>query len=362
MSGAARLRHVLVTGAAGFIGSAFVRRLLAARPDAHVWSVDILHGVSGSLHNLSGVGSDRHCFVRADVCDAPAMAALVADEDIDTIVHFAAETHVDRSIDGPGAFVRTNVQGTWSLLDAARSAWLVRGGDLAGRRFHQISTDEVFGDRGDEGNAATEDTLRAPRSPYAASKAAADHLVAAWHATYGLPVSTTLSSNNLGPRQHPEKLVPLVILRALAGQPLPLYGDGLQVRRWLHVDDHADAILAVLSADTVGESFAVGPDRGTTNLDLVQRICAALDRRRPGGAPHARLITHVRDRPGHDRVYHTDPARLHARLGWKPRYSLHDAVEATVDWYLAHPDWVGRVTADTAWGQWVARWYGAERR
>ncbi|RME23772.1 MAG: dTDP-glucose 4,6-dehydratase, partial [Deltaproteobacteria bacterium] len=342
MSGAARLERVLVTGAAGFIGSAFVRRLLARRPQARVIGVDILHGVSGSLHNLAGVGADRHRFVRADVCDASRMAALVADEDIDTIVHFAAETHVDRSIDGPGVFVRTNVQGTWSLLEAARSAWLGPGRDLAGRRFHQISTDEVFGDRRDEQNVAHESSLREPRSPYAASKAAADHLVAAWRETYGLPVSITLSSNNIGPRQHPEKLVPLVILRALAGEPIPLYGDGMQVRRWIHVDDHVDAILAVLAADTVGETFAVGPDRGTTNLDLVRRVCGVLDRRRPEGAPHARLITHVADRPGHDRVYHTDAGRIRQRLGWRPRYTLDAAVEDTVDWYLAHPDWVRR--------------------
>lgn len=357
----ARLQRVLVTGAAGFIGSAFVRVLLRDCPQARIWSLDSLHGVAGSDLNLAGLDSDRHVFVRGDICDRPLVDALVADADIDTIVNFAAESHVDRSIDGPGAFVRSNVQGTWSLLEAARAHWLAPGVDPTGRRFHQVSTDEIFGDRGDDANAATEDSPLAPRSPYAATKAAADHLVRAWHETYGLPVSLTMSSNNLGPRQHPEKLVPHVILRALGGQPIPIYGDGGQIRRWLHVDDHCDAVLAVLRADTVGQSFAVGPVQGTRNLDLVQQLCAVLDDRRPAGAPHARLVAHVADRPGHDRVYHTAVDRIRQRLGWTAKVSLEQALERTVDWYLANPQWLTAVTDHPAWRSWLQRWYDEQR-
>ncbi|MCB9778473.1 MAG: dTDP-glucose 4,6-dehydratase [Alphaproteobacteria bacterium] len=349
-------RRYLVTGAAGFIGSTFVRRLLSQQPDALVWSLDRVDGVIGRMDNLAGIGSERHRLVRGDICDAGLVARLFADARPDVVVHFAAESHVDRSIDGPGAFVRSNVQGTFTLLEAARFAW---HGDFAGRRFHQVSTDEVFGDRGSDDNVADEGTAFAPRSPYAATKAAADHMVRAWHQTWGLPVSLTFGCNNLGPRQHPEKLVPLVILRALAGQTLPIYGDGLAMRRWLHVDDHADAILAVLAHDrTVGHAYGVGPTEGTTNLTLVQRICAVLDARRPAGAPHAALIRHVADRPGHDRCYHTSAAALQDAVGWRPRIALDDALARTVDWYLDHPAWVSRVTSNDAWKAWMARWYG----
>ena len=352
------MRRILVTGAAGFIGSAFVRALLARRPDALVWSLDALTGVAGSLANLEGVGDPRHVLVRGDICDAGLVQALLSDHDIDTIVHFAAETHVDRSIAGPGAFVRTNVHGTWTLLEAARQRWLRPGHEATGCRFHQVSTDEVFGDRGDEANAADEDSAFAPRSPYAASKAAADHLVRSYFHTYGLPVSLTFSCNNLGPRQHPEKLVPLVLLRALAGQPLPLYGDGEQVRRWLHVDDHCAAILAVLEGGPVGGAWAVGPAEGTRNRDLVQRLCALLDQRRPAGAPHARLLTRVADRPGHDRVYHTSAERIAAELGWRPAIGLDEALARTLDWYLANPRWLERAVGRASWRQWMERWYG----
>lgn len=357
------MRRVLVTGAAGFIGSAFVRRLLSTRPQVLVWSLDVLTGVAGHTGNLEGIGGERHRLVRGDVCDGPLVQRLLAESQADTIVHLAAETHVDRSIDGPGAFVRTNVQGTWTLLEAARLRWLRPGHDATGCRFHQVSTDEVFGDRfapgrGVEGDPADEQTALAPRSPYAASKAAADHLVRSYQHTYGLPVSLSYGCNNLGPRQHPEKLVPLVILRGLSGQPIPLYGDGSQVRRWLHVDDHCDAILRALEAGGPGRAWAVGPDQGTTNLDLVRRICALLDLRRPAGAPHARLVTHVADRPGHDRLYHTAADRIRDELGWRPRMDLDQALAATVDWYLENPAWLARVTARASWRSWSERWYG----
>lgn len=354
------VERVLVTGAAGFIGSSFVRLLLASDPHRRVWSLDRLHGVGGTWRNLDGIGAERHELVRGDVCDRRLVADLVEGAGIDTIVHFAAESHVDRSIAGPQAFVRTNVLGTSTLLEAARWSWLGPGrGDGAGRRFHQVSTDEVFGDRGTDDNVADESSLRRPSSPYAASKVAADELVRSWRTTYGLPISITYSSNNLGPRQHPEKLVPLVILRALAGEAIPIYGDGLPVRRWLHVDDHCEAVLAVLLADTEGRDYAVGPQQGTTNLDLVRRLCAVLDRRRPEGAPHLRHLRHVDDRPGHDRVYHSSAGRIARELGWRPRIPLDRALEHTVDWYLDNMDWVRAAVASPRWRSWLDRWYGS---
>jgi len=353
----ARLERVLVTGAAGFIGSAFVRRLLARHPQARVWSLDALTGPGGRMDNLRDLDRERHVLVRGDVCDARQVQALIDGQDIDTIVHLAAESHVDRSIAGPAAFVRTNIQGTATLLEAARAAWCGPGRSTRGRRFHQVSTDEVFGDRQVEANAADEDSAFAPRSPYAASKAAADHLVGSYHHTYGLPTSITFSCNNLGPRQDPEKLVPLVIARSLRGESLPLYGAGTQVRRWLYVDDHCDALLAVIEGDCVGERFAVGPSQGTGNLELVRRLCAVLDQRLPAGAPHAERIVHVSDRPGHDRLYHTRADRLEQRLGWRPTLDLGQALARTVDWYLAHPDWLRQVVASARWRAWERQWY-----
>lgn len=346
-------RRVLLTGAAGFIGSAMVRLLLTERPGWRVVGLDRLHGVGGRLENLGGLPPGDFRLVRGDIADEALVANLFAEERPDLVLHFAAESHVDRSIAGPGAFVRSNVLGTWVLLEAARRAW----GGRQDVRFHQVSTDEVFGDRGDEANVADETSAFSPRSPYAASKAAADHLVRSYHQTWGLPVSFTWSCNNLGPRQHPEKLVPLCILRALAGQDLPLYGDGRQVRRWLHVDDNCRAILAVAEGAVAGEGFAVGPEEGTANLDLVRRLCALLDQRRPDGAPHAARIRHVADRPGHDRVYHSSPARLRERLGWAPRLGLDGALAATLDWYLDHPGWLLAVAESEEYRGWIRRWY-----
>jgi len=363
------VKQVLVTGAAGFIGSALVRRLLAGLPGVQVVSLDRVAGAAGSLDNLVGVGPDRHCLVRGDVCDRDLVDHLLRAHDIDTVIHCAAETHVDRSIDGPGAFVRTNVQGTWTVLEAARRRWLGRGQDATACRFHQVSTDEVFGDRQDRidpasgSQLAVESSAFRPSSPYAASKAAADHLVLSYHHTYGLPVSITFSCNNLGPRQYPEKLIPFMLLRALSGQPLPLYGDGLARRRWLHVDDHCDAIMAVIQADVSGQSFAVGPQACVTNLDLIERLCVILDRRRPLAAPgvasHADAICLVADRPGHDRLYSSSPAKLRDRLAWSPALDLDSALDATVAWYLAHPAWLRRATAGPQWAGWLDRWYGA---
>lgn len=347
------MRTVLITGAAGFIGSAMVRLLRAERPDWRLVSLDRLHGVGGNTANLEGTGGEGHRLVRGDIADEALVRELFEAEAIDTVVHLAAETHVDRSIAGPGAFVRSNVLGTWVLLEAARQVW---AGDRA-TRFHQVSTDEVFGDRGQDSNVAHEDSAFAPRSPYAASKASADHLVRSYQHTWGLPVSFSWSCNNLGPRQHPEKLVPFCILRALSGQELPLYGDGRQIRRWLHVEDHCRAILAVLEAPGQGLGYAVGPLDGTENLDLVRRLCSLLDLRRPAAAPHAARICHVADRPGHDRVYHTAADRIRAELGWEPRYNLDQALEQTLDWYLENPDWLARVGRGEDFRRWVEAWY-----
>lgn len=335
------MNSALVTGGAGFIGSGFVRALRAARPEVSVTVLDALT-YAGSEENLRGVGGLH--FVRGDVRDGERILDLMRRRRVDTVVHFAAESHVDRSLSGPGVFLETNVLGTAALLEAARRLWLdeglmeARGGQV---RFHQVSTDEVYGDRGD-GPPATEDSPYRPGNPYAASKAAADHLVRAWGRSYGLPWSISLGANTYGPRQLPEKLLPLVITRALAGEELPLYGDGRQVREWLHVDDHAAAVLAILSGGP-GRAWNIGSGQGRENLAMVREVCALLDRLAPDpGGPHARRIRRVRDRPGHDRRYAMDAGAARTALGWAPRIALADGLEATVRWYLEHPGWVAR--------------------
>jgi len=333
----------LVTGGAGFIGGNFV--LDAVRRGVRVVNLDALT-YAGNLDTLSSLeGNPAHVFVQGDIGDGALVARLLAEHRPSAIVNFAAESHVDRSIDGPAAFVQTNVVGTLALLEAARDYWRGLEGEARdGFRFLHVSTDEVYGSLGDTGKF-TETTPFAPNSPYSASKAASDHLVRAFHHTYGLPVLTTNCSNNYGPFQFPEKLVPLIIQKAVAGDPLPVYGDGRNVRDWLFVTDHCAAIRRVLEAGRVGETYNVGGDAERENIHVVKTICALLDARRPraDGQPRESQITYVKDRPGHDRRYAIDAGKIQSELGWQPTVSFEQGIAATVDWYLAHGDWVGRV-------------------
>jgi dTDP-glucose 4,6-dehydratase len=327
---------LLVTGGAGFIGSAVVRQAVSAGHD--VVNLDALT-YAACLDNLSSVDQlPNYAFVHADIRDRGALDRVLAEHKPDAIMHLAAESHVDRSIDGPAAFIETNVTGTFNLLESARGYWEGRGRP-EGFRFHHISTDEVYGSLGATG-MFTEDTPYDPRSPYSASKASSDHLVRAWHETYGLPVLLTNCSNNYGPFHFPEKLIPVVILNALAGKPLPIYGDGSNVRDWLFVEDHADALLTVLEKGAVGRSYNIGGENERSNLDLVRDLCTILDRKRPKAAgSYSDQITFVTDRPGHDARYAIDPARISAELGWRPSVTLEEGLEKTVDWYLANEDW-----------------------
>jgi len=326
---------ILVTGGAGFIGSAVVRR--AVRDGIAVVNLDKLT-YAGSLTNVAEVAqSPLYAFERADICDRARVDAILARHRPDAIMHLAAESHVDRSIDGPAAFIETNITGTYTMLEAARAYWTAQGRPDT-FRFHHISTDEVFGSLGPTGKF-TEDTPYDPRSPYSASKAASDHLVRAWYETYGLPVVLTNCSNNYGPYHFPEKLIPVVILKALAGAPIPIYGKGDNVRDWLYVEDHAEALLTVVQRGRVGRSYNIGGENEATNLDLVQKICAILDSTRPGNRPYAEQITFVADRPGHDQRYAIDPSRIRAELGWRPSVTLDQGLERTVQWFLDHEDW-----------------------
>ena len=326
---------ILVTGGAGFIGSAVVRQ--AIRAGHEVVNLDALT-YAANLANVESVSNaPGYAFEKADIRDRAALDRVFAQHRPDAVMHLAAESHVDRSIDGPGAFIETNINGTYNLLEAARAFW-TREGKPEGFRFHHISTDEVFGSLGEDGQF-TEDTPYDPRSPYSASKAASDHLVRAWHETYGLPVVMTNCSNNYGPFHFPEKLVPVVILKALSGQPIPVYGDGGNVRDWLYVEDHADALLTVLERGALGRSYNIGGENEAKNIDLVRTICAHMDELHPAGAPHADLITFVTDRPGHDRRYAIDPTRIRDELGWRPSVTVEEGLRRTVEWYLANEDW-----------------------
>ncbi|MES2665265.1 MAG: dTDP-glucose 4,6-dehydratase [Pseudomonadota bacterium] len=326
---------LLITGGAGFIGSAVVR--LAVAQGHEVVNLDALT-YAACLENVAGVsGSNLYSFEQADIRDRAALDRIFATHKPDAVMHLAAESHVDRSIDGPSDFIETNITGTFNMLEAARTYWVAQGRP-AGFRFHHISTDEVFGTLGDTGQF-TEDTPYAPNSPYSASKAASDHLVRAWHETYGLPVVMTNCSNNYGPFHFPEKLVPVVILNALHGRPIPVYGAGLNVRDWLYVEDHADALLHVVARGQVGRSYNIGGENEARNIDLVHMICTLLDEMHPIGAPHADLITHVTDRPGHDARYAIDPARIREELGWRPSVTLEQGLRKTVRWYLDNEAW-----------------------
>jgi dTDP-glucose 4,6-dehydratase len=338
----------LVTGGAGFIGGNFV--LDTVRRGVRVVNLDALT-YAGNRDTLAPLdGNPDHVFVHGDIGDRDLVAKLLAEHRPDAVINFAAESHVDRSIDGPGAFVQTNVVGTLALLEATRDYWRTLEGaakDAASKenfRFLHVSTDEVYGSLGDTGKF-TEETPFAPNSPYSASKAASDHLVRAFHHTYGLPVLTTNCSNNYGPYQFPEKLIPLIIPRALAGEPLPVYGDGKNVRDWLYVGDHCTAIRAVLEGGRVGETYNVGGDAERQNIEVVNTICALLDARCPrtDGKPRASQITYVADRPGHDRRYAIDASKLKNELGWRPAHSFEQGIADTVDWYLDNQPWVQRV-------------------
>jgi dTDP-glucose 4,6-dehydratase len=350
---------ILVTGCAGFIGSNFVHVWLAGR-DETVVNLDKLT-YAGNLANLDDLKDDpRHVFVRGDIADRALLERLLAEQRPRAIINFAAETHVDRSIHGPGDFIQTNVVGSFNLLEAARGYWDgLPAAAKAAFRFLHVSTDEVYGTLSPADPPFREEDLYQPNSPYSASKAASDHLVRAWRHTYGLPTLTTNCSNNYGPYQFPEKLLPLVILNALAGKPLPIYGDGKQVRDWLFVEDHCRAIIRVLEAGQPGETYNIGGHNEKANLEVVKTVCAILDGLKPraDGRPYASLIAFVKDRPGHDRRYAIDAGKIGRALGWQPLETFETGLRKTVAWYLAHQDWVEGVTSG-AYRQWVAKQYG----
>ena len=329
---------ILVTGGAGFIGSAVIR--LAIARGHSVVNLDALT-YAACLENVASVAKHpNYAFAQVDIRDRAGLDAVFSRHSPDGVMHLAAETHVDRSIDGPADFIETNVTGTLNMLEAARSYWQAQG-QPATFRFHHVSTDEVFGSLpSDPAVLFTEDTPYDPRSPYSASKASSDHLVRAWHETYGLPILLTNCSNNYGPFHFPEKLVPVVILNALAGKPLPIYGDGGNIRDWLYVEDHADALLLVLQEGAVGRSYNIGGENERTNLELVQTLCTILDRLQPrASGSYADLIAFVADRPGHDARYAIDPSRIQNELGWRPSVTIDEGLEKTVRWYLDNEDW-----------------------
>ncbi|UCU95920.1 dTDP-glucose 4,6-dehydratase [Hydrogenophaga taeniospiralis] len=351
---------ILVTGAAGFIGSNFVIDWLAQSGEAVV-NLDKLT-YAGNPENLKTLQGDaRHVFVQGDIGDRALVDQLLKDHAPRAVVNFAAESHVDRSIHGPGEFIQTNVVGTFNLLESVRAHWTALGdADKAAFRFLHVSTDEVYGTLGPDDAPFTETTPFAPNSPYSASKASSDHLVRAYHHTYGIPVLTTNCSNNYGPYHFPEKLIPLVIVNALQGKPLPIYGDGQQVRDWLFVKDHCSAIRRVLEAGQPGETYNVGGWNEMANIEIVQKVCALLDEFRPraDGKPYNEQITYVKDRPGHDRRYAIDARKIHTELGWKPVETFESGIRKTVQWYLDNPEWVAHVQSG-AYRNWIGTQYGA---
>jgi dTDP-glucose 4,6-dehydratase len=350
---------LLVTGGAGFIGSNFVLDWFKSS-DEPIVNLDALT-YAGNLANLAPLQGDaRHVFVKGDIGDRALVDSLLGTHRPRAIVHFAAESHVDRSIHGPGAFMKTNVDGTFTLLEAARAHWGgLQGTARSDFRFHHVSTDEVYGSLAPGAPAFTETHPYEPNSPYSASKAASDHLVRAWHHTYGLPVLTTNCSNNYGPLHFPEKLIPLMIVNALAGKPLPVYGDGQQIRDWLYVGDHCSGIRAVLAGGRLGETYNIGGWNEKANIDIVKTVCALLDELRPDPAgPFARLITYVTDRPGHDRRYAIDARKIERELGWRPAETFDSGIRKTVQWYLANASWVADVQSG-AYRDWVNQQYGA---
>ncbi len=352
---------ILVTGGAGFIGANFVLDWLAQSSEP-VLNLDALT-YAGNMENLASLKSDpRHVFVHGDIGDSALLEQLFVQHQPRAVVHFAAESHVDRSIHGPGAFIKTNVEGTFSLLEATRKHWMsLEGTDKQNFRYLHVSTDEVFGSLSASAAPFSESHAYEPNSPYSASKAASDHLVRAWHHTYGLPVLTTHCSNNYGPYHFPEKLIPLMIVNALAGKPLPVYGDGQQIRDWLYVKDHCAAIRVVLQAGKPGETYNIGGWNEKPNIDIVHTVCSLLDDMRPDPAgPYKRLITTVKDRPGHDRRYAIDARKLERDLGWRPAETFETGIRKTVRWYLDNADWVARVQSG-AYKDWLSTQYDAPK-
>lgn len=350
------MQNVLVTGGAGFIGSNFVRHLLSNEPAIRVINLDLLT-YAGSKSNLQNLPhEDNHIFIHADIRDQETVHEIFNRFSIDTVVHFAAESHVDRSILGPAAFVETNIVGTFVLLEEAKLHWM---GDMEGKRFHHVSTDEVFGSLSPQSAAFTETTPYDPRSPYSASKASSDHLVRAYFHTYHLPITITNCSNNYGPYQYPEKLIPVIITNCLEGKPIPVYGDGKQIRDWLYVIDHCIAIHQVLSKGRIGETYNIGGNNQPTNLEIILQICEILDERLPESPhrPHKNLINFVKDRPGHDRRYDMDISKVSSELGWQPLESLHTGLQKTIEWYLTNQDWVKHIQEESGYLDWIEENY-----
>lgn len=340
-------RSVLVTGGCGFIGANFVRLLNTSYADWRVINLDKLT-YAGNLKNIDGISEgDNYRFVRGDICDMELVSQLFTEEKIDTVVHFAAESHVDRSITGPAEFIQTNIVGTFNLLEAARKAWLTEGSDAGDCCFLHVSTDEVYGSLGETG-FFSETTPFDPRSPYSASKASSDHLASAYFHTYGLPVKITNCSNNYGPYQFPEKLIPLIFNNALNGNPLPVYGDGKNIRDWLFVQDHCEAIVEVLGKGENGHCYNIGGNNEKQNIEVVTLVCDLLDEKlglSESGEPRRSLITYVTDRLGHDRRYAIDAAKISGQLGWQPKITFEQGIEKTVDWYLANRKWVDEIVS-----------------
>lgn len=349
-------RRLLVTGGAGFIGSNFIRYIQTHAPGTKIINLDLLT-YAGSLQNLQDLPHpEDYLFVEGDICNKNLVEKLLRENMIDTIVHFAAESHVDRSLQGPAAFIQTNIVGTFTLLEAARQVWL-KERQLTDEqvRFHHISTDEVYGTLAPEAPAFEETTPYAPNSPYAASKASSDHLVRSYDHSFGLPITISNCSNNYGPYQFPEKLIPLMILNALNGKSLPIYGDGMQIRDWLFVEDHCDAIWTILQKGSAGESYNIGGGNQPPNIEIVKTICQLLDEKNlPNGfAPHNQLITYVKDRPGHDRRYAMNITKIHQDLEWQPKHDLESGLKDTVDWYLANTAWLSAILKEKDYQQWV---------
>jgi len=354
------MRNVLVTGGAGFIGSNFIRHVLRTQPDIYIVNLDMLT-YAGSLENLKELPSpDKYEFTKGDICDQALVEDLLRRYKIESVIHFAAESHVDRSILSPGAFVQTNIFGTFSLLEAIRKVWLDKNrANVKNVRFHHISTDEVFGSLEPDSPAFEETTPYSPNSPYAASKASSDHLVRSYSHTYGLPITLSNCSNNYGPYQFPEKFIPLLILNALEGKPLPIYGDGKQIRDWLYVEDHCEAIWKVIEQGRIGESYNIGGNNQPTNLEIVDAICDILDELRPSSPyrPHVGLKKFVTDRQGHDRRYAMNINKIERELSWKPKHDLREGLIKTVHWYLEHGNWVEAIRKQKEYQSWIVRNY-----
>lgn len=350
------IQTMLVTGGAGFIGSNFIRHTQKHWPSVEIYNLDLLT-YAGSLENLQDLPNQAtYHFIQGDICNQDLIESLLREHHIDTIVHFAAESHVDRSLQGPGAFVQTNIVGTYALLEAARKIWLQEEHlDSQKVRFHHISTDEVYGSLALNEPAFQETTPYTPNSPYAASKASSDHLVRAYYHSFNLPITISNCSNNYGPYQFPEKLIPLMILNALNGKPLPVYGDGKQIRDWLYVADHCEAIWRILQEGQTGESYNIGGGNQPYNIEIVETLCAILDEEdlAVDYKPHKQLIQHVNDRPGHDRRYAMDISKINKELNWTPKYSLEEGLRSTVQWYINNTDWLNSIIKEKDYQNWV---------